>query len=237
MRPVVRALATLLVPLVLLGGSPVVAARVDTTPPVIDSLVCTPTTLYVGDSVSCTVTARDDETGVAGLTWTFGDGGTGTGVTVTHTYEQPGLRVVDVTAVDGAGNSTRSSMLLDIFSFQVPPPGAYYSEPTLDRLRLHPARISARGLTRGVPRGTRMSLRLTDLWDTTRVRVELRRQGGGTIRIVWSDVDEGAWSARIGTAPGARHHVDLAPGRYVVAVRAINRFGSSVDTSRLRVVR
>jgi PKD repeat protein len=57
-----------------------------------------------------------DNNGTAGLTyeWDFGDGSTGTGMTTTHTYEDPGTYVVTLTVTDIAGNSDTDTMVVNV---------------------------------------------------------------------------------------------------------------------------
>ena len=46
--------------------------------------------------------------------WTFGDGGSASGQTVTHVYAAPGTYTVTVTVVDSAGHSTVVTKVLDV---------------------------------------------------------------------------------------------------------------------------
>jgi PKD domain len=60
--------------------------------------------------MSFSAQAVDVWTGVAGVTWAFGDGAGASGDAVTHAFDSPGTFPVSVTAVDGVGNaSTRST--------------------------------------------------------------------------------------------------------------------------------
>jgi hypothetical protein len=63
-----------------------------------------------GEPVTFSAGATDMWSGVASVGWSFGDGTSATGDTVTHIFDSPGTFPVSVTAVDGAGNaSTRSA--------------------------------------------------------------------------------------------------------------------------------
>jgi PKD repeat protein len=47
-------------------------------------------------------------------TWDFGDGASGSGAAVNHTYSSPGERTVTITGVDAAGNTTQTSQKITI---------------------------------------------------------------------------------------------------------------------------
>ena len=59
-----------------------------------------------GQSLAFSVSARDVWSGVSSVDWDFGDGSSGSGTAVTHTYAAPGAYPVVVRAVDGVGNAT-----------------------------------------------------------------------------------------------------------------------------------
>lgn len=48
-------------------------------------------------------TSSTDDVGIVSYAWNFGDGGTGSGATVTHTYAQGGTFPVSLTVTDGGG--------------------------------------------------------------------------------------------------------------------------------------
>jgi hypothetical protein len=54
-------------------------------------------------AMSFTGSATDPDGYIASYSWEFGDGATGSGETVTHTYKTPGVFVVRLTAVDNNG--------------------------------------------------------------------------------------------------------------------------------------
>jgi PKD domain len=62
-----------------------------------------------GLPVSFSATASDLFSAVAPMTWSFGDGASGTGGTLTHRYAKPGTYTVTVTATDAVGNATSAS--------------------------------------------------------------------------------------------------------------------------------
>src|SRR4029077_2700036 len=58
-----------------------------------------------GDPMTFGETASDAWSTVGVPTWTFGDGATATGASVTHTYAAAGTFAVHVTVTDGSGNT------------------------------------------------------------------------------------------------------------------------------------
>ncbi len=52
--------------------------------------------------------------GISSYEWNFGDGATGTGITVTHTYAEPGTYIVTLTVKDAAGNSNTDSVSITV---------------------------------------------------------------------------------------------------------------------------
>ena len=106
-----------------------------------------------------------------------------------------------------AGSSGTATAVAPVSAFQSEPSD---TEPTVSRLRVRPATISL-GRTPGVARRTAVSVWLTDLDDTTRLRIVLR--GPRTARATYDDVDEGERILRLSTARGDRHRVLLPAGR------------------------
>jgi PKD repeat protein len=64
-----------------------------------------PTTATVNQPVQFSATASAGSYSITGYSWTFGDGGSATGQTVSHTYTSAGTRTVTVTATSACGNS------------------------------------------------------------------------------------------------------------------------------------
>ncbi|MCF6376734.1 PKD domain-containing protein [Nocardioides KLBMP 9356] len=206
----------------------------DTTPPVVDSVTFQPTTPTVHSAIAFAATAHDTESGIASLTWTFGDGGSAVGPSVSHTYAQSGTMTVTVTAVDLAGNTATATAAVPVSAFQ---PEPSYTEPTVSRLEVRPATISLEGRTAGVRRRASVSFRLSDIDDTTRLSVEVRGTTART-RFIFDAVDDGGDHVlRLSTLPGARSGLGLLPGRYRVIVRAANRYGVAKARAPLRIVR
>jgi PKD domain-containing protein len=59
-----------------------------------------------GDPMTFTVSASDGWSTVGVPTWTFGDGASGTGASVAHTYGAAGTYTVHVSVTDGSGNTS-----------------------------------------------------------------------------------------------------------------------------------
>ena len=69
-------------------------------------------TVKAGDSVTFSAAGSSDPDG-DGLTfeWDFGDGNTGTGLTTSHTYAQPGTFVVKLAVGDGTHEASTSKTI------------------------------------------------------------------------------------------------------------------------------
>jgi hypothetical protein len=89
------------------GATGVQARGFDATPPSIGS-VTIPSSATVGQTVPFSATATD-VWGPVTLSWSFGDGGSGVGTPVEHTFTTPGSRTVTVIATDAVGNTATRS--------------------------------------------------------------------------------------------------------------------------------
>ncbi len=77
----------------------------DVTPPT-PGAVTVPATALAKRAVGMSMTAPSDRwSAIGSVTWDFGDGGTGSGLAVTHAYGAPGTYPVTVRVVDAAGNA------------------------------------------------------------------------------------------------------------------------------------
>ncbi len=78
---------------------------VDVTPPV--AVIKTTPEPPSGDpplTVAFDASESSDDRGIASYGWNFGDGSTGTGIAITHTYENAGVFVATLTVTDFFGN-------------------------------------------------------------------------------------------------------------------------------------
>ncbi len=97
-------------------------------PPVAGTISSPSNTALTGASVSFTSSGASDPDGtIVGYTWVFGDGSTGTGPNVSHSYANPGTFTVKLTVTDNS-NSTASSNILSL-TIQAAPP-TEQPEPT-----------------------------------------------------------------------------------------------------------
>jgi PKD repeat protein len=80
------------------------------TPVLLSSLNC-PSTLQVGQSGNFSATINDDATEPVELRWDFGDNGTGTGTTTTHSFNAPGNYAVTFSAMNRGGEAVRTCVV------------------------------------------------------------------------------------------------------------------------------
>jgi hypothetical protein len=93
----------------------VFAAAFDGQPPATPTVDVSPGgSAVVGQAVTFHATAADSWTPQVQFAWTFGDGGTSTGDTVTHAFGSAGTFTVGVTASDDAGNTSTKSTTVTI---------------------------------------------------------------------------------------------------------------------------
>lgn len=91
-----------------------VAVVVENAPPVPQATVSN-STPYPGDTVTFDASASYDVTGsIASYAWAFGDGGTGDGVTVTHTYAKGGTYSATLTTTDNEGASSDTGLTVTV---------------------------------------------------------------------------------------------------------------------------
>lgn len=93
-----------------------------------------PTNPEVGQSVFFNAAASAPAAGrtIVGYDWTFGDGGTGSGQTVTHRFGTPGTWTVTLTVTDDLGKTAALSQAITLGADLVPTPEFTFSptEPT-----------------------------------------------------------------------------------------------------------
>jgi len=85
---------------------------VDATKPVADAGI--DQTVVEDIVVSFDAGGSSDNVGIDECVWDFGDRTTGTGITVTHTYTEPGIYIVTLTVKDEAGNSDTDSIIITV---------------------------------------------------------------------------------------------------------------------------
>ena len=92
-----------------------------------------PASATTGQTVTMTTSVSDAWSGLAAgqPTWTFGDGGTASGASVTHVFAAPGMYTVTIGARDGVGNATSTTRQIVISNAgNAPPPPGGSSAPT-----------------------------------------------------------------------------------------------------------
>jgi hypothetical protein len=97
----------------------VMSAVYDAKPPSFSS-VDVPATGTAGSAAAFTAAAADDWS-VPTVTWDFGDGTSGTGTSVSHTYAAAGKYTVATTATDSVGNVALAAHTIDVAAAQGPP--------------------------------------------------------------------------------------------------------------------
>lgn len=95
------------------SGTNAMRSRVfDSIAPLLQS-VTVPATGVVGEPVAMSVDPSDVWSSVT-TGWDFGDGGSGSGATVTHCYSTPGEHTVTITGTDLAANATGATRTIEI---------------------------------------------------------------------------------------------------------------------------
>jgi hypothetical protein len=207
------------------GASWIVQARgLDAAGPVVDEITgATPRVSRGARAFS--VKAHDVWSRVASARWTFPDGTTATGTTVSYAGNRPGS--VRVVLTDSVGNATACTYT-----------GTFTCRPTtriapvISRARLDTHRIRAVASDARVARKARATITLT---TDARVTFTFRKAGSRPVRLV-EKLDAGRNVVALRARLGAR--TVLEPGRWKVVVTARNKVGTSAkETLRLRVVR
>lgn len=79
-------------------------------------------TVKVGETVSFDASGSSDNVGIVSYEWDFGDGTTGTDITTTHTYTEPGTYTVTLTVKDEAGNTDTDTRIIMVEKVAAPFP-------------------------------------------------------------------------------------------------------------------
>ena len=172
------------------------------------------------------VTAYDVWSRVASARWTFSDGTTASGTTVSYAGTG-GSKPVRVVVTDSVGNATACTWT-----------GSFTCRPTtriaplIDRARLSTRTIRAIGSDARVAKKARATITLN---TDARVTFAFRKAGSRPVTLA-KKLDAGRNVVAIRARLGARKV--LAPGRWKVVVTAKNKVGTSPKQRfRLRVVR
>jgi len=72
-------------------------------------------TMKIGTTVVFNAGGSSDNVAIVSYEWDFRDETTGTGMTTTHTYKEPGTYTVTLTVRDAAGNSDMDTVVVTIF--------------------------------------------------------------------------------------------------------------------------
>ena len=209
------------------GAGYVVQARgLDAAGPVVTEITgATPRTSRGARAYS--VTAHDVWSRVASARWSFPDGTTATGNSVSYAGGRPGA--VRVVLTDSVGNATACTYTT---TFTCRPTTRI--APVVDRARLSTHQIRAVGSDARVAKKARATITLN---TDARVTFTFRKAGGGAkpVRLV-KKLDAGRNVVTLRARLRARRV--LEPGRWKVVVTATNKVGTSPKKKlRLRVVR
>ena len=207
------------------GTSWIVQARgLDAAGPVVTSITGA-TSRASGRARPYSVKAHDVWSRVASARWTFPDGTTANGTSVS--YAGDGSRAVRVVLTDSVGNATACTYAR---TFTCRPTTRV--APMIIDAALDARTIRAVGSDARVPKKAKATIELST--DAT-VTFTFRKAGSKPVRLV-KKLDAGrnvvAVRARLGSG------AVLTPGRWKIVVTAKNRFGTSkTERLRLRVVR
>ncbi len=200
----------------------------DASPPELSGLSI-PATGTVGQPVTTTVTAKDTWSTVS-ILWTFGDGTTGSGASVTKIYSAAGTYGVSVTATDAVGNTTTRTGSVVV----APGSNAVVPKPALTGVKLTKKTIHVLKSDEK-PRATKLKLTLN---VDAKVVVKLKRtqkvKGKAVKAKLAKSLDAGKRVIRLTSKVGGKK---LPPGTYKVTVFAKNAAGKSAPkTVRLKIV-
>jgi hypothetical protein len=207
------------------------ARAFDVASPLVRS-VSIPASGTVGQPLSYAVTAADAWSATSTV-WSFGDGATASGASVSHTFAAAGSYAVSVTVTDAAGNArTRTGTTVVAAAPVVTPPvltpPAVTPKPQVTGLKLTKKTIHVVKSDES-PRSTKLKLTLNT--DST-VKVVLKRTkkvDGKTVKASLSKaLKSGAATIKLTSKIGNK---SLPPGTYKVKVTAKNSVGTSAATT------
>jgi PKD repeat protein len=87
----------------------------------------------IGQNVTFTATGLSDPDGgtIASVAWSFGDGATGSGTSVSHSYSSAGSKTITMTVTDSGGESTAVTHSLRV---NAPPVAAFTASPGVPQI-------------------------------------------------------------------------------------------------------
>jgi hypothetical protein len=116
-----------------------------------------------GSPVSFAVSPSDVWSPIASTNWSFGDGQSATGTTVSHTYAKPGSYAITLSSTDTLANATSATATITIASATTSPPRLTHVDQTHGRWREGTRRAAlARTSTGAVPVGTTFGFTLNE---------------------------------------------------------------------------
>jgi PKD repeat protein len=184
-----------------------------------------PATGMAGTPVAFSVTAVDAWSAVASTSWSFGDGTTASGATVSHTYAAAGSYAVAVTVTDAVGNArTRTGSVV----VSAKPVVVVVPEPQLTGVKLTKKTIHVKSSDES-PTATKLKLKLN---TDAKVKVVLKRtqkvDGKAVKATVTKALEKGSSAIKLTSKVGGKK---LPPGIYKVKVTAKNSVGRSAATT------
>ena len=230
----------------------------DANPPVIGSLTV-PDATTAGKAVPMSVQASDSISAVT-IGWDFGDGSTGAGSSLTHTFATPGSYTVTVTARDAAGNVSTATRRIDVTpapSTPGPSTPTDQTPPVISALKVTNAqfrisRVSTAALAakRKAPIGTAFTLNLSER-STLRLAIvgKLRGRKAGkrcvvgrkhgprcsTLVSLGPIVRSGRGPGRVSIPfSGRTGSKTLPPGSYLATFTAVDDAGNSSTPKTVR---
>jgi PKD domain len=201
------------------GGTPVDArvSVLDTQPPAFTAATV-PATAATGQPVAMSATALDAWSGLAAgqPSWTFGDGVSGAGAAVSHTFAKAGTYTVTIGASDGVGLAaapvTRQIVVTDLPVPPPPPP---------------PATSVSKPVVKAAWKSSRLVGSITvsgTVGASTAVTITLRLHGSKKAAAKsTAKLKAGAWKRTLRLSPS------LLPGRYDVLVSGQGVAGSQTS--------
>jgi hypothetical protein len=197
-----------------------------------------PARVEVGETARFGVGAVDVWSAVAGIDWSFGDGGSASGAQVTHVYSRSGQFPVGVTARDALGNARAASATVAVGEPRpaappAPPPAPPVPAASAD---LTPPVVSdLRPVRRCVRPGSGAPQFTFTLSEAATVRFVLRRRNGSPGR-------RRCPAPPLGRRPGTARLVEQqvrpvlgGPGTFAPATPARVRGARRLEAGRIRV--